>query len=110
MRVNSYLYGLLVLIVFVGVVGGAKALGIWSTSGKLTSTGERVVATGGSVDEIKGWMKLGDVATAYKVPISEIAAAFALPADVSPDQALKDLESSTFSVTGLRTWLTERQK
>jgi hypothetical protein len=110
MRVNSYVYGFLAVALFVGIIFGAKSLGVWSTSGKVTSTGEKVTATGASVDEIKGWMTLGEVAKAYNAPISEIAAAFDLPADVSPDKAIKDLESARFSVTNLRTWLSQRQQ
>jgi hypothetical protein len=109
MRVNSYVYGLLAVALFVGIIFGAKEMGVWSTSGKVTSTGEKVTATGANVEEIKGWMTLGDVAKAYNVPISEIATAFDLPGDVSPDKAIKDLESAKFSVTNLRTWLSARQ-
>ena len=109
MRVNSYLYGFMSVALFVAIIFGAKSMGIWSTSGKVTSSGEKIEATGASVEEIKGWMLLGDVAKAYNVPVAEIAAAFDLPADVSPDKAIKDLESAKFSVTGLRTWLSQRQ-
>ena len=49
------------------------------------------------------------MAKAYGVTVAEIAAAFELPADVSPDKAIKDLESAKFSVTGLRAWLAEKQ-
>ncbi len=110
MRVNSYLYGFLAVALFVGIIFGAKSIGVWSTSGKVTATGERVTATGADVEEIKGWMTLGEVAKAYNVPISEIAAAFDLPADVAPEKAIKDFESTKFSVTKLRTWLSARQK
>jgi hypothetical protein len=109
MRINSYVYGFLAVALFLGVIFAADALGMWSTSGKVTSTGEKVTATGANVDEIKGWMLLGDIAKAYNVSVAEIATAFDLPADVSPDKAIKDLESAKFSVTNLRTWLKERQ-
>ena len=81
MKVNPFIYGVLVLVLFFGVIGGAKAAGIWSVSGKLTASGEKVPPTGTNVDEIKGWMTLDDVSTAYKVPVAEILAAFDLPAD-----------------------------
>lgn len=109
MRVNSYLYGFLAVALFVGIIFGAKSIGVWSTSGKVTSTGEKITATGANVEEIKGWMTLGEIAKAYNAPISEIAAAFDLPTDVAPEKAIKDLESATFSVTNLRTWLSARQ-
>jgi hypothetical protein len=63
MRVNPFIYGLLVVVLFFGVIGGAKAAGIWSVSGKLTASGEKVAPTGANVDEIKGWMTLNDVST-----------------------------------------------
>jgi hypothetical protein len=109
MRVNSYVYGFLAVALFVAVIFGAKAMGVWSTSGKVTATGEKITATGANVEEIKGWMTIGEIAKAYNVPLSEIAAAFDLPADVAPEKAVKDLESAKFSVSGLRTWLSARQ-
>ena len=108
MRINPYVYGLLALMVFFGVIFGAQAAGFWSVSGKVSASGEKVTATGTNVEEIKGWMKLGDVANAYNVPLEEIVKAFDLPATVTADTAIKDLESATFSTTGLRTWLAAR--
>jgi len=108
MRINPYVYGLLALVVFLGVIFGAQAAGFWSVSGKVSASGEKVAPTGASVEEIKGWMTLGDVAKAYNVPLDEIVKAFNLPSTVSPNTAVKDLESVTFSVTGLRSWLAAR--
>ena len=59
MRVNSYVYGLLAVGLFLGVIFGAEAMGMWSTSGKVTGSGEKVTATGANVEEIKGWMTPG---------------------------------------------------
>jgi hypothetical protein len=108
MKVNPFIYGLLVIVLFFGVIGGAKAAGIWSVSGKLTASGEKVAPTGANVDEIKGWMTLDDVSTAYAVPVAEILAAFDLPADTSGSAQLKTLESDAFSVVNLRDWLRTR--
>ena len=109
MRIKPFVYGLLILVLFFGVIGGAKSAGIWSVSGKLTSSGEKALPTGQDAAEIKGWMTLGDVAQAYNIPLAEILAAFELPADTPATTQLKSLESDLFSVTGLRTWLAERQ-
>jgi hypothetical protein len=109
MKVNPFVFGMLILVLFFGVIGAAKATGTWSVSGKLSSTGEKALPTGQSVDEIKGWMTLGDVSKAYNVPVAEILAAFALPADTAETVQLKSLESDEFSVSNLRTWLGERQ-
>jgi hypothetical protein len=108
MKVNPFIYGALVLALFFGVIGGAKAAGVWSVSGKLSSTGEKVLPTGTNVDEIKGWMTLNDVSAAYKAPVADILAEFKLPADTSGTTQIKSLESDTFSTTNLRTWLKAR--
>jgi hypothetical protein len=105
MKIKPFAYGIVVLALFFGVIGGAKAAGMWSLSGKLTATGEKVQPTGTNVDEIKGWMTLEDVSAAYQVPVSEILAAFDLPADTPGSTQLKSLESPSFSVLNLRAWL-----
>jgi hypothetical protein len=105
MNVKPWIYGIVVLALFFGVIGGAKASGMWSVSGKLTGAGEKVRPTGANVDEIKGWMTLNDVSVAYEVPVAEIIAAFDLPADTPGTAQLKSLESTTFSVSNLREWL-----
>ena len=108
MRLNPVVYGIIVVSLFLGTIYIAQAAGLWSVSGKVTATGEKVQPTGTNVEEIKGWMTLGDIATAYKVPVGEILGTFSLPADTPPTKQIKELESDTFSPTNLRTWLQER--
>jgi hypothetical protein len=110
MRLNSFVYGIFAISIFLGTVLVAQASGYWSVSGKMSGTGEKIEATGANVDEIKGWMTIGDVAQAYNVPLDEILAAFELPADTPPSVQLKSLESDTFSVGNLRAWLGERME
>jgi hypothetical protein len=98
----------LVIAVFGGVIGVGMASGTFQTSGRTTAGGGRVAPQGDSVAEIKGWMAIGAVASAWNVPLPEILAAFELPADSPPATALKDLESDLFSVTALRDWLAAR--
>jgi hypothetical protein len=105
MKIKPFVYGIVVLALFFGVLGGAKAAGMWAVSGRMTGAGEKVQPTGANVDEIKGWMTLNDVSSAYKVPVAEIVAAFDLPADTPGAAQLKSLESPTFSVPNLREWL-----
>ena len=108
---NLYAYIAVALLVFVSAVPLAQAANFWSVSGKLTGTGEKVAATGLDPAEIKGWMKLSEVVTAYKVPQAEFYAAFNLPTDMQLDTPLNTIEKSVtgFSVTNVRTWLAERQ-
>ena len=111
MQVNRYLHGVLGVAAFLSVVWGAQLTGHWTSSGKITTGGETVQATGQSVDEIKGWMTAGDVAAAYHVPLDELYAAFAVPADTPPSTPLKDFEKTApgFEVSALRAWLAERK-
>lgn len=108
MKVNPFLYGILILVLFFSLIGGAKAAGIWSVSGKLTASGEKLAPTGANPDEIKGWMTLADISAAYNVPVAEILAEFSLPADTPADAQVKTLESDAFSPDNLRAWLKAR--
>jgi len=108
MRINPFLYGVFVLAVFMGTILGFQAAGIWSVSGKITSSGEAVLPVASDVNSIKGWMTLEQISTAFNVPVDEILAQFELPADTAPSTAMKDLETEIFSVTNLRAWLQSR--
>jgi hypothetical protein len=106
MRLKLPLFGILVLVVFLGTVGVAAATGTWATTGRTEGGGGRVeLAADADPGEVKGWMAVGDVADAFGVPLADILEAFDLPADTAPSTALKDLESDTFEVLALREWL-----
>jgi NAD-dependent dihydropyrimidine dehydrogenase PreA subunit len=99
-RLNPYVLGGLVLLLFMAPVVTAQATGNWSAS--------RKAPTGASVEELKGAMMLGNVATAYRVPMHEIVRAFDLPPDTPPTATLKDLQSQGLTIPALRSWLTQR--
>jgi hypothetical protein len=109
-RVSPITYMAVVLTIFLGVIGGAQTAGWWSTSGQTTSDGAPVQLTGTDPAEIKGWMTIGDVLTAYQVPRADLYARFAIPDSVPESAQLKSLEALApdFSITELRAWLTER--
>ncbi len=48
------------------------------------------------------------VAESYGIAHAELLATLDLPADTSPITPIKQLESDTFWLDGLRTWLKER--
>jgi hypothetical protein len=108
MKINPYVYGVIVLGVFMGVILGAQQLGWWTTSGKVDGAGQSAQPSAGDAESIKGWMTLDQVSTTFGVPVPEILSAFDLPADTPASTALKDLESDTFDIPALRTWLAER--
>lgn len=108
MKIKPIVYGMIVLVVFLGTIMGFQQAGVWSTSGKVTGSGEQVQPSAADVETIKGWMTIEQVSTTFNVPVPEILSAFDLPADTSAGTALKDLESDTFDIPALRTWLQER--
>ncbi len=109
-RVNLLAYAVLVLVLFLGVIQAAKLAGVWSTSGKLTASGEQVQITGADPAEIKGWMTIEQVITAYRVPKDLFYAQFQIPTDLPVATPLKDIEPLVpdFSVTAVREWLATR--
>ena len=108
MRIKPMIYGVLVLVVFFGIILGSKSLGIWSTSGKVSASGEQIQPSSGDVNTIKGWMTLEQITTTFDVPLADLLKQFDLPADTPATTAIKDLESDLFSVTNLKTWLQSR--
>lgn len=110
MRINPFIYGVLVLIVFFGIILGFQSAGIWSTSGKVDSSGEALEPSADDVNTIKGWMTIEQIATTYTVPLTDLFKQFNLPTDTPATTALKDLESDTFDITTLRTWLASRNQ
>lgn len=111
LRVSGLAYAALVLVLFFGTIQIARQAGLWSVSGKLTPAGTPVQLTGADPSEVKGWMSIQAVLDAYHVEQAELYAAFAVPAEVTTDTPLKELEDVApgFSVTALRTWLAEQQ-
>ena len=109
-RVNPAIYAALVLVLFLGGIESAKLAGVWSTTGKLTASGEQVQITGTDPAEIKGWMTIEQVITAYKVPKQQFYAQFMIPADLPVTTPLKDIEPivPAFSVAAVRDWLAAR--
>lgn len=105
MRINPFLFGVLVLVIFMGTILGFQAAGIWSVSGKVTSDGQAVQPSAADVDTIKGWMTLEQITTTFNIPLTDLLSQFGLPADTPAATAIKDLETESFSVTNLRAWL-----
>jgi hypothetical protein len=110
MKINPFVYGILVVSVFLGVVYGFQAAGIWSISGKIDGGGKAIQPSAVDVNTIKGWMTLEQVSAAFGVPVADILSAFDLPADTPVSTPLKDMESDTFDMLMLREWLQEQSQ
>jgi hypothetical protein len=108
MKINPFVYAGFVLVLFFGTILGFQTAGIWSISGKTTSSGDLVQPSAADVNTIKGWMTLEQITATFNVPLADLLNQFDLPADTPASTALKDLESDTFDTTGLRDWLQSR--
>ncbi len=110
--ISPYLYAVLGLVILFGTIQASMAIGFWTTSGRVTGSGETVVLSGNDPLEIKGWMTLDQIATAYSVPLDELKAATGIPADVPGATELKQVEKSVpgFNPQTIRDWLLARQK
>jgi len=100
-----------VLAVFPGIILSSQLTTYWHTSGGIdTATGLPAGITGLGTAEIRGWMKLDEVAAAYQVPVEEIRAQLGIPTEIAGTTQLKELEEAApdFSTESLRTWLEER--
>ena len=109
-KVNPYIFGVGIVVIFMGLILGAQLFGFWSASGRLTPSGAPVQLTGSDPADIKGWMKLEDISASYKIPLADILTAFKLPAETPGSMELKDLEGQgeNFSVTTLRNWVAQK--
>ena len=109
--INPYLYAALGLLMILGTVQVAKAMGQWATTGRVTGSGERVVITGADPYELRGWMTVQEVSAAYGVPVSEFYSQFGIPPETPASRQLKELETVApgFAIENVRTWLARRQ-
>ncbi len=87
MSVNRLLMPIMAITILLGTVFGSQLLGLWSISGR-TSVNMNELAP----EDIKGWMTLQQVADGLGLSIEEVYQVGGIPAEVSPDSALKDLE------------------
>ena len=110
--ISPYLYALVGLVLLFGTVQTSMAIGYWTTSGRVTGSGAAVMISGNDPLEIKGWMTIEQVATAYQVPLDELKAATGIPADVPGSTELKQVEKLApgFEPQTVRDWLLARQK
>jgi hypothetical protein len=104
MRINPFFMPALTIALMFGTVFGAQTFGLWSTSGRDTTTLDALTPA-----DVKGWMTLQQVSDGIPIAPADLYPLMDIPADVPPDTALKDLEGIVpgFEVSTLRTRLEE---
>jgi hypothetical protein len=100
MSVNKFLVPILAVSLFLGTVGVAMANGNWIVSGKQMVDLENLASSA----DIKGGMTLQQVADGLGLSTTELYALAAIPAELPPETALKEMEGMVpdFEVTTLR--------
>lgn len=89
MRVHRFFMPAIVILALLGVVGAAQAAGQWIVSGRALIDPNNMTTSA----DIKGWMTLQQVADGFGLTPSQLIEIIGLPAEISPDTALKDLEA-----------------
>jgi hypothetical protein len=102
-------YIVFVLILIVGLVGTAKTLGWYGTSGKVSADGQAIVLSVTTTgDELKGWMSLDSFLQAYSITEDEFRVEFKITSELSTSTTLGELgeiTSEAVSVEVLRLWV-----
>jgi hypothetical protein len=88
MSIKRLIIPLIAIVFLLGSVPVGKAFGWWQTTGKALTT-----LPSATTEDIKGSSTLSQVSTTFGIPQKELYALLGLPADVSPETQLKELES-----------------
>lgn len=106
MHVNKYLLPIFGVVPMLALVAITLLTGNWSTSGRTA-----VDMTRFGPADIKGWMTWQDISDGLDMPLDELYTLFAVPADIPPTTALKDMEKllAGFETSTVRDTLSARQ-
>lgn len=89
------LYGILFLGLMLGGIYSAKAANIWQVSGKINPDGSKVELKGADVEEIKGWVTLGDAIEAFGLEKETVYRDLGIDPSISSDAQLSELAEET---------------
>lgn len=98
-----------VLILIVGLVGTAKTMGWYGTSGKITSDGQAITLNANSSGaDLKGWMTVDSFIKAFSITKKDFEKEFNVATGLSATATLGELgeiTSEAVSVEILRVWV-----
>lgn len=106
MHVNKYLLPIFGVVPMLALVALTLFTGNWSTSGRTS-----VDMASLTPENIKGWMTWQDISDGLDIPLDDLYTLFAVPADIPPTTALKDMEKllAGFETSTVRETLSVRQ-
>lgn len=97
-------YVSVVVLLIVGLVGTAKSMGWYGTSGKVSSDGKAIVLSVKSTGaDLKGWMTLESFLQAYSITKQEFQTQFAIKEQLSATTTLGELGEITSEAVGVET-------
>jgi hypothetical protein len=97
-------YVSVVVLLIVGLVGTAKTMGWYGTSGKISSDGKAIVLSVNSTGaDLKGWMTLDSFLKAYSITKQEFQTQFAITDQLSATTTLGELGEITAEAVGVET-------
>jgi hypothetical protein len=88
MKAYRWLVPVVALVTLLGSALLAQVFGWWQTSGTRITTLQNA-----TMDDIKGSSTLGEVSTAFKIPLPELIKVLGVPANTLPEAKMKDLEA-----------------
>lgn len=102
-------YVAVVSLLIVSLVGAAKVLGWYGTTGKVSADGKAVTLTSTSAGvDLKGWMSLDSFLKAFSLTKKEFTTQFRLKVDLPSDTtlgAIGEITDEKVSMEALRTWV-----
>ena len=97
-------YVSVVVLLIVGLVGTAKSMGWYGTSGKVSSDGKAIVLSVESVGaDLKGWMTLESFLQAYSITKQDFQSQFEITEQLSAETTLGELGEITSEAVGVET-------
>ncbi len=101
-----------ILLAFSSVIVVGQTFGYWIDKQGVDGASQAISVSAATMrpEEIKGWMKVGETAAVFGVPIEEVYAQFHIPAGSSPELTFKEMGGVTpgFSAEEFRAWLAKR--
>jgi len=97
-------YVAFVVILIVGLVGTAKTMGWYGTSGKVSSSGQAITITASSTGaDLKGWMTLDSFLKAFGITKKQFETEFKVSANLDAAGTLGELGAVTSEVVSMET-------
>ena len=104
-KINKTVFAASLIILFFGMIGASMAFGIWQS---VPSTNLKDGNGQINVENIKGWMTLGNISESTGIPLQVLCKDFNFPMNIDPNTPLKEISSKyniNFDTESLREYI-----